>query len=145
MSDNQPRVHESFVSALEVQGPSDRAFGFTFAAIFLLVALVPLVHHKSPRAWAFILSALFIVVSLAFPRILHRFNVVWSKLGLLLAKVTNPIFAGLMFYLLFTPIAYFRRLGGKDPLRLKLDRAADTYWIPRVPPGPSPESMRNLF
>jgi len=37
------------------------------------------------------------------------------------------------------------RLTGKDPLRLKLDSGADSYWISRKPPGPPPDSMTNQF
>jgi len=37
------------------------------------------------------------------------------------------------------------RLAGKDPLRLKLDSGANSYWIPRKPPGPPPDSMTNQF
>jgi len=145
MSKKQPTVHENFTPGLETEGPSDRTFGLTFAAFFLLVALVPLLHDRPLRIWALGLSGLLIAVSFALPSSLRPFNRLWSKFGLLLAKITNPIVTGLMFYLLFTPVAYFRRLRGTDPLRMKLDAAAETYWIPRVPPGPTPESMRNLF
>ena len=34
---------------------------------------------------------------------------------------------------------------GKDPLRLRFDRRAATYWIERTPPGPPPETMTNQF
>jgi hypothetical protein len=37
------------------------------------------------------------------------------------------------------------RLFGQDPLRLRMDPKAQSYWIPRIPPGPSPESMKQLF
>ncbi len=34
---------------------------------------------------------------------------------------------------------------GKDPLRLRFDRQAKTYWIERGPRGPAPDSMKNQF
>jgi hypothetical protein len=34
---------------------------------------------------------------------------------------------------------------GKDPLRLRRDRAAVSYWVPRDPPGPPPGSMPKQF
>jgi hypothetical protein len=37
------------------------------------------------------------------------------------------------------------RLLGKDPLRLKFDREASSYWIKREPPGPDPDGMPRQF
>jgi hypothetical protein len=34
---------------------------------------------------------------------------------------------------------------GKDPLRLKRQPNTDSYWIPRRPPGPPPETMKDQF
>jgi hypothetical protein len=52
---------------------------------------------------------------------------------------------GLLFYTTVTPTGLIMRLLGKDPLRLQFDRQATTYWIPRCPPGPSPDTMRRQF
>jgi hypothetical protein len=66
-------------------------------------------------------------------------------LGLLMAKVVSPIALGILFYLVFMPVGLVMRLSGKDPLRLKFDPAAKSYWIDREPPGPPPNSMTNQF
>lgn len=126
-------------------GSSNRAFGLTFAVFFALVALFPLIHKKSARPWALELSGLFLVAAVAFPSVLKPLNSIWAKIGLLLSRITNPIVTGLMFYLFFTPTSLLLRPLGKDPLRIKLDGIAKTYWIARVPPGPDPESMRHQF
>jgi len=34
---------------------------------------------------------------------------------------------------------------GKDPLRLKRDPKATSYWIVREPPGPAPETMKHQY
>ena len=60
-------------------------------------------------------------------------------------SVVTPVVMILLFYLTVTPTAILMRLFGKDPLRLRFDRAAKSYWIERVPPGPAPETMRNQF
>jgi len=70
---------------------------------------------------------------------------VWAKLALLLHKIVNPITTAVMYFLVFVPAGFMFRLMGKDPLRLKLEPDAESYWIPRNPPGPAPESMRNQF
>jgi hypothetical protein len=50
-----------------------------------------------------------------------------------------------LFYVTVTPIALLMRMLGKDPLRLRRDPDAASYWIHRTPPGPTPESMKNQF
>jgi hypothetical protein len=52
---------------------------------------------------------------------------------------------GLMFFLVFTPMALLIRLRGKDLLRLRRDPEAPSYWIPRQPPGPAPDTLKQQF
>ena len=37
------------------------------------------------------------------------------------------------------------RVVGKDPLRLRWERDARSYWIMREPPGPDPKGMTQQF
>jgi hypothetical protein len=97
------------------------------------------------RSWALIVSAVFLALTLIRPSLLHPANRLWTRFGLLLSKVTNPIFTGLLFFLVITPVGLFMRLTGKDFLRLRRDLSASTYWIERLPPGPKPESMPQQF
>jgi hypothetical protein len=50
-----------------------------------------------------------------------------------------------IFFGVVTPAGLIMRALGRDPLRLKLDRQAPSYWIPRQPPGPAPDTMRQQF
>jgi hypothetical protein len=43
--------------------------------------------------------------------------------------VVSTLALGFMFYVVFTPLGFFMRLAGRDPLRLK-DRAASSHWMP---------------
>jgi hypothetical protein len=61
-----------------------------------------------------------------------------------MGKVINPVVTGLLFYLVFTPVAIVLRWLGKDLLGLAIDRAATTYWI-RRPESSSESSMTNQF
>jgi len=142
--DRYSGFHENLREEPE-DGSSNRAFGLTFAVFFALLALMPLIHHKSARPWALGLSGLFLVAAVAFPSVLKPLNSIWAKIGLLLSRITNPVVTGLMFYLFFMPTSLLLRALSKDPLRIKLDRSAETYWIARIPPGPDPEFMRHQF
>ena len=138
-------AHEDLTREQYVEGSSDRSLGLVIAAVLLLVALGPLRHGHTPRWWALAVAAVFALVAMAKPALLARLNRLWMKLGILLGKVVSPIALGILFYGVLTPMAVAIRLTGKDPLRLKLDPGADSYWIPRKPPGPSPDSMTNQF
>jgi hypothetical protein len=87
----------------------------------------------------------FAAVAIWKPVLLAGLNRLWIKLGVLLGKIVSPIALGILFYGVLTPIGALVRLSGKDPLRLKLDPGAVSYWISRTPPGPPPDSMTNQF
>jgi saxitoxin biosynthesis operon SxtJ-like protein len=128
-----------------VKQSSNRTFGVVIAIFFALVALLPLVRHHPVRIWALPLVALFLLAALAAPKLLAPLNRAWTALGTLLHAVVNPLVLGVLFYVVFTPFGWVLRRMGKDFLRLRPTPGAPTYWIPRQPPGPSPESMSRQF
>jgi hypothetical protein len=138
-------IHENFSREDSTQGSSDRSFGCVFTGFFAVLAFLPLLRGKPFRPWPLAVSGAILLLTLIRPRLLHPLNILWTRLAVLISKVTNPIMTGLMFYVLFTPVAIVLRLMGKDLLRLKSEPAENTFWIPRDPPGPAPETMRNQF
>jgi hypothetical protein len=138
-------AHEDLNRDQHVEGSSDRAFGLVFAVVFLVIAGWPLFHGEAIRWWAAGVAAMFALVALVKSVLLAGLNRLWMKLGILLGKVVSPIALGILFYVVITPIGVMIRLSGKDPLRLKFDPDADSYWIPREPPGPPPGSMTQQF
>ena len=139
------QLHEDFARDDKVEGSSDRSFGFVFAAVFTLIGLWPLMGGGQVRIWALGIAAAFAVVVLARPGLLAPLNRLWTRFGLLLHKVVSPLIMGMLFYLTVTPIGLLMRAFGKDPLRLRPDPDAASYWIERDPPGPAPETMKNQF
>ncbi len=129
----------------QIQSSSDRSFGFVFAAVFLIVALYPLLHAAGIRIWAVVISGLFLLLAALVPQVLAPANRLWTKFGLLLHNIVSPLALGILFFLVVTPTGLLMRLFGKDPLRLRFDPAADSYWIKRDPPGPAADSLNNQF
>ena len=125
--------------------PSNLSFGLVFAIFFVIVGLWPLIHGDGPRLWAIALSVTFILVALVVPRALSPLNHVWARFGRLLHAIVSPIALGFLFYCVVTPTGLIRRSLGKDPLRLRADRSAKSYWVLRSPPGPDAESLKNQF
>jgi hypothetical protein len=129
----------------EVRGSSDRGFGLVFAGAFVILPVIAWWRGGELRLWSFGVAAIFLLLALVRPVWLAPLNRLWTRLGLLIGRVTNPVMMGLIFFLVVTPVALLMRLRGKDPLRLKRDPAAKSYWILREPPGPVPETMSNQF
>lgn len=142
---DKPKIHEDYGRAEEVKLGSERAFGVVFAVVFAAVGLWPLGAGSAVRAWALGVGLVFLVAALARPGLLRPLNRLWFRFGLLLNRVVNPLVMGLLFYFTVTPIGLVMRALGKDPLRLRFDRGAPSYWIERQPPGPKPETMRQQF
>ena len=145
MSNGSLDFHEDLSRDHERRLSSDRMFGIVFAVVFALIGVFPALHGNSLRWWALVIAVAVLTLALAAPWVLHRANVYWSKFGLLLHRIISPVMMGLLFFAVVTPVALVFRGFGNDPLRLKLDPAAPTYWIDRVPPGPSPESIKDQF
>lgn len=137
--------HENLNRKQEVQGSSNRSFGLVFTVFFLVAGLLPLLHGKPFRPWALAVSGVFLVLALALPSVLALPNRLWTRFGLVLHAIVSPIALGILFYGVVTPMGILMRLTGKDPMRLKFDAQAESYWIPRTPPGPEPGSMTNQF
>lgn len=129
----------------EPEMSTDRNFGFVMCVFFSILALLPLRNHEAVRIWPLIPAALFLVFALFAPKALHPLNRAWMHFGELLSKIVSPIALGLVFFVAITPFALLMRLFGKRPLDLRIDRSAKSYWKPRTPPGPAPESMKDQF
>lgn len=140
-------MHEDFGRTEEVKGSSDRSFGLVMAAFFTLVAFGPVlrVGLLGVRWWALALALLLMALGLLWRAPLRPLNRVWLKFALLLYRIASPVALGLLFFFAVVPTGLLMRALGKDPLRLKRDPGAASYWIEREPPGPSPDSMKNQF
>lgn len=139
------QFHENFQRVEEVKGSSNRMFGIVFFVVFGLIAIWPVLFGNPFRLWSGAIAAGFLVVALIRPAILAPLNRLWTRLGLLMHNVVNPVIMGLLFFVAITPMGLVLRLLGKDLLRLKRDPAAKSYWIDRKPPGPPGDSMRRQF
>lgn len=135
--------HESTLPTPEL--PSNRSVGVTFTVFFLLLALFPLMRGGTVHIWAVIVSGLFGLISLVAPQWLTLLTKYWMGLANILHRIVNPVILGIIFFLVVAPIGSLMRLSGKDPLRLKLDPDAQTYWQERQPPGPASESLLDQF
>ena len=138
-----PSFHEELDRADEVTGGSSRAFGLVFTVVLTIVGLWPLLAADRPRLLVLAAAVGLLAIAVARPGWLDPFNKAWLRFGALLGRVVNPVVMALLFFAFVTPFALTARALGKDPLRLRFDGTAESYWIERK--GPDPESMRRQF
>jgi hypothetical protein len=148
----RPSFHEDFSRKEEVKGSSDRGFGLTVGGILLAIAAMRTGLHlwdgTAPAWFEGLLGGvglLLVVTGLAAPARLAPLNRAWTKLGLILFKVVNPVVLGLIYLTTIVPIGLLMRVLGRDLLNLKLERQAASYWVMRDPPGPAPDTMTRQF
>jgi len=139
-------MHEDFRRSEMIKGSSERSFGRVMAALFLLIGVLPLLHapHQT-RWWAIVVAGVFAGLAQWWAAPLQPLNRLWMKFGLLLHRIVSPIVLAFLFYSTVLPVGLLMRLLNKDPLGLRIDRSAATYWIPRRPAGPAPETMMRQF
>lgn len=124
---------------------SERSFSIVFAAAFSVIGLWPMWAGQPARLWAFAVGATILGVGLLWPIALRPLNIAWFRFGLLLGRLTTPIFMAVLYFGVFTPFSLAMRLLGVPILGGKCRADRETYWIERAQRGPLPESMRNQF
>jgi hypothetical protein len=108
-----------------------RKFGLVFAGMFILIfgLLLPWIWDKSSPMWPWIVAAVFVAAALLVPMALGPVYRLWMKIGHVLGWINTRIILGVMFFLIFAPVALLLRLLGKDMLKQRLDTSATTYRI----------------
>lgn len=124
--------HENYQRIEEPHGASPRHFGWLLAVVAALVA-----------GWALwrgmpilgVGAGLLTLSMLAIAQLRPLWLVLplrwWMGLAQLLGRVINPLLLGLIYLLMFVPLALWFRLIRRDALALRLDRNAVSYWIER--------------
>jgi hypothetical protein len=108
-----------------------RKFALTVGLAFIaLGALVYFWRHKELAGQILaLLGVALIVAGLVAPTALTPVERAWMKLAHLLSRVTTPIFMGLVYFVVLTPIGLLMRLFGKNPLVVQ--RSGGGVWVTR--------------
>ena len=138
-------LHEDLSRQWAEEKSSERGLGVTFAVVFSIIGFARL--YQGHDWWAVCLSvaAVFLFLAYFWVAPLRPLNNLWHRLGLLLFHVVNPVVMGIIFFSTIVPIGLLMRIFGKDQLKLKLDREAQTYWQKRTPSDTVSQNMKNQF
>ena len=137
--------HEDYSRTHEVKTSGNRAFGWVFVVVFLIIGAWPLLSGGSLRGWATIAAAVIALAALAAPALLSLPNRGWMRFGMLLHRIVSPLVLAILFFAIVTPMGLIMRMFGHDSLHLRRRPGEDSYWIKRDPPGPKPDSLNHQF
>ncbi len=126
---------------------SERVFGTFFGTLFLSVGILKIyLTQMQSNPWNFlwfIFAAFMYLAACIYPKILMPFNTLWIYVGKILHTIVNPMIMGVLFFGILSPLSYVTKLLGRDPLRLKYDATAKSYWIVREPSDQT--DLKNQF
>ncbi len=121
-----------------------RKFGLTVGGAFLALAAVTWWRGKHGLTpWFGGLGGVLAVAGLAVPTLLGPVYRAWMGLAHALSKVTTPIFMGVIYFVIMTPIGFVMRLIGRRALVHQA--TGGTYWTERGPALPEPKQMERQF
>jgi|TARA_B110000090_G_C13156822_1_gene359903 predicted membrane protein len=128
----------------EIELPSNKKFGYFFTLIFTSVSIYFFIN--SMLSWAILfafIGVIFFITTFVKASLLLPLNKLWMRFGLLLGQIISPLVLGIIFFGIFTPVAFLMRLSGRDELRLKFKNKT-SYWILRNEPIQG-DSFRRQF
>jgi hypothetical protein len=128
----------------DVKLPSNKKFGFFFTSVFAIATGYFFMIRDISLAYILAsTTVVFCTVTVVRADFLLPLNKLWMRFGLFLGMIINPIVLGVLFFGVFTPIAFVMRLRGRDELRLKFKKET-SYWISRNEPIKA-ESFKQQF
>ena len=119
-----------------------RRFAFTVGTAFLVLGAISLWRgHVLPPRVLGVLGGALLTAGVVIPGRLSRLNHWWMQLAHAISKMTAPIFVGVLYFLVLTPIGALMRAFGRNPLR---HRERDGgFWVPAASGGRS--NLNNQF
>lgn len=113
-----------------------RPFGLIMAGGLVLFfgLLIPWIWDRNYPLWPWIAAAVFAAAGLIHPKILTPIFRVWHRIGHVLGWINTRIILGLVFFVIFFPVALILRIAHKDPMARKYRPDEDSYRIPSSSP-----------
>ena len=122
-----------------------RNFGLLVGGVFGFLGLLFMARGKAAYPWLLTPGLVLLAFGAIAPSTLKYIYLVWMGFALALGFVVSNVILTVFFFLVITPIGLLARLAGKDFLRLKLDRQAKSYWIPREHRSKAAEDYERQF
>lgn len=102
--------------------------GGALAGLFGLV--LPWLLDFSIPLWPWVTGGVLGLWGLVAPMSLRPIHYWWMRFALLLSHITTPLILGIVFFLVFVPVALVMRLFGRDAMVRRFDDRAPSYRVP---------------
>jgi len=110
-----------------------RKFGLTVGAAFLVLAAITRWRgHVVPMYAMGSLGAVLLAAGIVLPGQLGPVYRAWMGLAHAISKVTTPIFMGVIYFVIISPVGALMRAAGRNPLRTA---PGNTAWFTRPADG----------
>lgn len=124
------------MSHLDPKRPASRGelrnFGLLVGGAFLVLGGLTFWRHRPPGVYGSLagVGAVLVLAGAGAPSALARVYKAWMRLAELMSRVTTPVFMGIVYFVVLSPIALLMRAFGRNPLRAR--SAAGTDWVTRA-------------
>src|SRR4051794_29927419 len=108
-----PGLHEEFSRDHAVEAASNKRFGLVVGGIALVFGCVRAYLHVEVgwvSATLLVVGLVLFIAALIKPDALEPANHAWARLGLVLHKITNPVFLGGMYAIAIVPTGLLMRI-----------------------------------
>jgi hypothetical protein len=128
---------EDFVATgipARLAGAQERKFGLTIGTAFAALGMVAWWrgHHETAPVLAGLGAAL-LLAGVVKPTVLGPVERAWMGLARAMSSVTTPVFMGIVYLVILTPIGVLRRAFGSNPLA-PASAANGSRWVSKAPP-----------
>jgi uncharacterized membrane protein len=121
-------------SSTEFTASDGRRFAFPVGTAFLVLAAILWWREHETAMWVMVaLGGSLYLAGLIAPRHLAGIHRAWMAMALAISKVTTPIFMGIVYFLVLTPVGLLMRSLGKNPIR-HAEQPDGGFWR-RIPEG----------
>ena len=126
---------------------SSKSFGIFLALVLLILASFlwqTTDHYFQYEAVILAGSLLVLLVSFLAPHLLSKPADLWYYTGQGIAKITNPLILGVLFFGVVTPTSIICKLFARNVLKLKAENCS-SYWTEREHKKFSQRSFKQQF
>jgi hypothetical protein len=121
-----------------------RKFGLTVGLAFLALGSLLLWRGKPTAATLFLgVGGTLALAGLLLPTTLGPVERAWMGLAHAISKVTTPVFMGVVYFGVMTPLGWLRRRVGGGPLAGR--SAPGSRWVPHETPADRRAAMEHQF